>query len=114
MILLGEKPFFFNQCFGGGTEHSHGEDNLFLTACLKNGLKIYAVPTELAELTEERKSTWNCGYDEKYFKDQGALYKAISNRWWKLLCLQDAVRHSKRYNKNFLDSYRAMTKVELK
>ena len=42
--------------------------NLFLTACLKNGLKIYAVPTELAELTEERKSTWNCGYDEKYFK----------------------------------------------
>lgn len=109
-----EKTIFFNQCFGGGTEHSHGEDNLFLTACLKNGLKIYAVPTELAELTEERKSTWNCGYDEKYFKDQGALYKAISNRWWKLLCLQDAVRHSKRYNKNFFDSYRAMTKVESK
>ena len=24
---------YFNQCFGGGTEHCHGEDNLFLNRC---------------------------------------------------------------------------------
>ena len=49
---------YFNQCFGGGTEYSHGEDNLFLTDCLRKGLKIYAYPEYIAKLTEERKSTW--------------------------------------------------------
>ena len=52
---------YFNQCFGGGTEHSHGEDNIFLNACLKNKLKIYAVPEYIATLTEERESSWSTG-----------------------------------------------------
>ncbi len=92
-----ENGIYFNQCFGGGTEHCHGEDNIFLTDCLKAGLKIYAVPVTLAELTEERESTWNAGYDDKFLRDQGALFKAISRKYWKLLCLQDALRRSKRY-----------------
>ena len=61
-----ENGIYFNQCFGGGTEHCHGEDNIFLTDCLKAKLKIYAVPKTIAKLTEERESTWNSGYDEKY------------------------------------------------
>ncbi len=101
---------YFNQCFGGGTEHCHGEDNIFLTDCLKAGLKIYAVPVVIAELTEERKSTWNNGYDKKYFKDQGCLYKAISKRWWKLLCLQDAIRRGNRdYGMSWKSAYKNMT-----
>lgn len=103
-----KNAIYFNQCFGGGTEHSHGEDNLFLTACLDKGLKIYAVPEYIAELTEERESTWNNGYDEKYLRDQGCLYKAISRRWWKLLCLQDAVRHSGLYRKSWKKAYAIM------
>ncbi len=87
----------FNLCFGGGTAHSHGEDNLFLTDCLKKGLKIYAVPEYLAALTEERESSWATGYGEKYLRDQGTLYRQISRRFWKLLCLQDLIRHRKRY-----------------
>lgn len=105
-----EKGIFFNQCFGGGTEHSHGEDNIFLTDCLRMGLKMYAVPEYIAELTEERASTWKSGYDDKYFRDQGALYKMISPRWWKLLCLQDAIRHSKLYKRSGLSCYRLMIK----
>lgn len=103
-----KNAIYFNQCFGGGTEHSHGEDNLFLTACLDKGLKIYAVPEYIAELTEERESTWNSGYDEKYLKDQGCLYRAISRRWWKLLCLQDAIRHSGLYKKSWKKAYSIM------
>jgi glycosyltransferase involved in cell wall biosynthesis len=91
---------YFNQCFGGGTEHCHGEDNLFLTACLDKGLKIYGVPAYIARLTEERPSTWATGYGEKYLADQGALYRAVSRRWWRLLCLQDAVRHSGLYGRS--------------
>lgn len=56
-----EKGISFNLCFGGGTEHCHGEDNIFLTDCLKKGLKIYSVPKNIAKLTEERCSTWNKG-----------------------------------------------------
>lgn len=102
---------YFNQCFGGGTAHAHGEDNIFLTDCLKCGLKIYAVPVAIAELTEERLSTWNSGYDEKYLQDQGDLYQAISKRYWKLLCFQDAIRHSKKYYKmSWIKAYRIMAK----
>ena len=99
---------YFNQCFGGGTEHRHGEDNLFLTACLKNKLRVYALPDYIAELTEERASSWNTGYDEKYLKDQGALYRAVSRKWWRLLCLQDAVRHRGIYGIGFCSAYRLM------
>lgn len=107
-----ENGIYFNQCFGGGTEHSHGEDNIFLTDCLRKGLKMYAVPEYIAELTEERVSTWKTGYDEKYFHDQGALYRMISPRYWKLLCLQDAVRHVKLYGCSWLKSYRKMVHLD--
>lgn len=99
---------YFNQCFGGGTEHCHGEDNLFLAACLQKGLKMYAIPAFIAELTEERPSSWNAGYDEKYLRDQGVLYRTMSRRLWKLLCLQDAVRHHREYGRKPLEVYRLM------
>ncbi|MBR4949348.1 MAG: glycosyltransferase [Clostridia bacterium] len=101
---------YFNQCFGGGTKYCHGEDNLFLTACLNNNLKIYAVTDYIAKLTNDRESTWNCGYDEKYLNDQGALYKAISKKWWRLLCLQDALRRYKSYNTSPFKAYKIMVK----
>ena len=99
---------YFNQCFGGGTEHCHGEDNLFLNACLKNKLKIVAVPAYIATLTEERASSWNNGYDEKYIRDQGVLFHALSRRWWRLLCLQDALRRHKSYNMPFVKAFALM------
>lgn len=91
-----KNGIYFNQCFGGGTEHCHGEDNLFLNECLNKGLKVIAVPEYIATLTEERPSTWNNGYNEKYLADQGCLYRAMSKQWWRLLCLQDALRRSRR------------------
>ncbi len=105
-----EHGISFNLCFGGGTEHCHGEDNIFLTDCLKKGLKIYAVPQYIARLTEERESTWDTGYDEKYLRDQGCLYKTISKRFWKLLCLQDVVRRCKKdYKMSLIRAYKTMT-----
>lgn len=104
-----KKGIFFNQCFGGGTPHSHGEDNLFLNACLKNGLKIVAVPEFIAELTEERESSWNNGFDEKYLVDQGCLYKTLSRKFWRLLCLQDAIRRARRdYKMSWIMAYKKM------
>lgn len=106
-----ENGISFNLCFGGGTTHCHGEDNIFIADCLKKGLRMYAVPICIAELTEERESTWNRGYDEAYLFDQGALYKTISKKFWKVLCLQDAMRHaSKEYNMKWKTAYSHMIK----
>lgn len=102
------KGIYFNQCFGGGTEHCHGEDNLFLNACLKNGLTIIAVPMCIATLTNDRPSSWNNGYDEKYLHDQGVLYRTLSRRWWRILCLQDALRRSGNYKMNWMKAYKTM------
>lgn len=101
---------YFNQCFGGGTEHSAGEDNIFLASCLKAGLKLYSSPLYLAELTDERESSWFKGYNEKYLRDKGCLFKVISRRWWKALCLQDALRHGNLYNMSVYKAYKLMIK----
>lgn len=101
----------FNQNFGGGTSHSHGEDNIFLFQCLKSNLNVIAVPVALAVLNEDRESTWHRTYDEKYFKDQGILYKTMFKKTWRLFCFQDSVRHSKSYGKSWINSYRAMTRT---
>lgn len=93
-----KNTIFFNQLFGGGTKYCHGEDNLFLTECLKNGLKIYTMPKTIAALTDERPSSWYNGYNKKYFLDQGALYYCISKKYWKLLCLQDVLRHKSEFS----------------
>lgn len=103
-----KNGIYFNQCFGGGTEHSHGEDNLFLTACLDKGLNIYAVPIMMAELCDNRASTWNEGNIDKYLADQGILYRTISRKCWRILCLQDALRRSKKYGMSYKEAYRKM------
>ena len=102
----------FNQCFGGGTEHSCGEDTLFLTSCLRAGLKIYAVPEVIAELKNERESTWFQGYTDKYLCDKGILFRVLSKRFWKLLCLQDSIRHAKLYQRRWHSIYRCMVSGE--
>lgn len=100
-IAFRRKPIFFNgiffnQCFGGGCQYSHGEDTLFLLACLKARLNIVALPLTIAKL-KESESTWFSGYHEKYFFDQGILFYAISKKYYRLLCLQDIIRHKKEY-----------------
>lgn len=97
MRSIREKGIYFNQCFGGGTSHCHGEDNIFLAECLKQGLRVYSDPRFIAELTEERTSSWNKGYDRKYLQDQGVLYRTMFRYTWRLFCLQDAIRHSGEY-----------------
>ena len=93
-----ENRIFFNLNFGGGTKYGHGEDSIFLADCLKAGLRILALPDTVATLTYTRESTWFQGFNDKYFVDQGALYYAISPRYFKFLCFQDAIRHRKKYS----------------
>ena len=65
---------------------------------------------KIAELKDERPSCWNLGYDDKYLIDQGILYKTISRRWWKLLCLQDALRRHGSYKRCVISAYKVMVR----
>lgn len=84
----------FTLIFGGGTRYSGGggDDSLFLVDCLKQGLKIYAVPIEIGTVSHSE-STWLDGNRDKYLHDKGALFAAISKAWSPLLSLQFVIRH---------------------
>ena len=107
-----ENGILFNLCFGGGTEHQHGEDNIFLHDCLEKGLKIYTFPVLIAKLIDDRPSTWRTSFDKKYFSDQGALYRQISRKNWKLYCLVHSLRHRKRFSCGWYKAYKMMTSLD--
>lgn len=87
-----QKGISFHLLFGGGTPHSNGEDSIFLKDCLDKGLTIMAVPVTLAKLTEERESTWFSGFNDKYYRDRGALFKMLSPKWYHFLIVQFVIR----------------------
>lgn len=87
----------FSLLFGGGARYSSGEDSIFIYDCLRKGLKIYALPVEIGIVNHEE-STWFRGYNDKYFKDKGALYGALSPRFAYLLVIQYILRKYKTFN----------------
>lgn len=65
----------FSLLFGGGAKYGSGEDTVFLQDCIRAGLKIYRSTVKVADVKQES-STWFRGYDEKYYRDKGALFAA--------------------------------------
>lgn len=86
------KNIFFSLLFGGGARYGSGEDTLFLKEAMDAGLKLYESAENIGEI-DNRESSWFSGYNEKYFYDKGALYKALHPRIWPLMCLQHILRH---------------------
>ena len=73
------KNIFYSLLFGGGAEHMAGEDNLFITDCIKSGLDCFASDMRIGTVAQEQ-STWFTGYDDKYYFDRGALFSAMYGR----------------------------------
>ena len=87
----------FNLCFGGGAKYSSGEDTLFLYECLKKKLKIYSYPAVIAQLNDERESTWFKGYNDKFFFDRGVLYYLLNRNFGGLVAGYHCIKHRKKY-----------------
>jgi len=66
----------FDERFGSGSVYTSGEDSLFTAACLKAGLRLIAVPQEIARVNHAD-SGWFEGFTDKYLHDKGALFEAI-------------------------------------
>lgn len=90
----------FSLLFGGGAKYSNGEDNLFLWDCLKAGMKVYAYGEVIADVYNDE-SSWFTGYNEKFFRDRGALFQALTANYSWFLILQYIVRRKSDYEENF-------------
>ena len=86
---------FFNLHFGGGCAFGHGEDTLFLSACVREGLKMLVWPEAIARLTDERPSTWASGDPDQRFFDDGVLDAASGARFPILVTALSDLRHGK-------------------
>ena len=103
--LIG-KNVYFNTLFGSGATYSCGEDTLFLKELIEKDLKLYKTPIRIASV-DMSDSTWFKGYNEKYFKDKGALIEAAYPRISGLLAILQSVRNSKKS----LGSYKKAAKL---
>ncbi len=88
----------FNEMFGAGVELYSGEENIFLSDCIKNRLKIYYIPNKIATI-QDNNSTWMKGHDRQYFNAKGATFYAISSTLYCFFIIQYAIRKRKRYKK---------------
>lgn len=106
-----KENIYFSLLFGGGAKYSCGEDSIFISECLKKGLKVYSNTTIIGYVSQDE-SSWFNGYNDKYFIDKGVLYGTISKTFGKLLCLQFVVRHKKIFKeyKSFKEALRLMLK----
>lgn len=101
----------FSLLFGGGAKYSNGEDSLFLSDCLKAGLKMYATDVVIGR-EEAGESTWFFGYNQKFFYDRGVLYHYLYGamaKVWGLrfllknkatMCKEITLKQAYRYLKN--------------
>lgn len=65
----------FSLLFGGGAKYCAGEDVTFIQDCIKSGMTVYKSPMIVSTMAQDD-SSWFSGYDDKYFKDKGALLAA--------------------------------------
>ncbi|TQA84388.1 hypothetical protein FKY82_01455 [Enterococcus faecium] len=82
-----KSNIFFSLLFGGGAKFQSGEDSIFIAEVLTKGLRVYSYKELIADVYNDA-SSWFLGYDEKYFVDRGALYKALAPKYYSFLILQ--------------------------
>lgn len=100
---------YFPVIFGGGAKYGSGEDTLFISNCIKKGLKVYA-SAHILGCVDHEESSWFHGYDSKYFHDKGALFAALSKNFAEILSLQYLIRKKKSFNidRGLFDLYKNM------
>ena len=100
---------WFSTLFGGGTNYAHGEDTLFLCDAFRRGLRVYTSSFCLGTCAKDASTCFH-GFDEKYFHDQGVLYRAAFGAAAAPLCLRFCLRRYSAYRgeMTFFRALRAM------
>ncbi len=95
------KNICFSLLFGGGSKYGSGEDSLFIFDCIKNGMIIYSNPYVIARV-DMGDSTWFNGYNERFYKDKGALFAAMKDKKSLLYLMMIIIKNNKIDNSNKL------------
>lgn len=82
----------FSLLFGGGAKYSNGEDSLFLKEFMSKGYKVYTAPVTIGR-EETGESTWFAGYNEKFFKDRGVLYRYLYGKLAAVMAIRFLLAH---------------------
>lgn len=85
----------FSLLFGGGARYSNGEDSLFLKEFMDKGFSVYTAPVTIARETPGE-STWFAGYNEKFFRDRGVLYRYLYGRLARVMSIRFLLAHRDR------------------
>lgn len=104
-----QSNIHFDDNFGPGGIFSKGEETIFVSDLLKNGLNIYSSNQKIANVRNE-KSNWFRGFNKKFLYDQGAIFYRIEPKWYRLLIIQYAIRKYRLYKKNvgILEAYQQL------
>lgn len=86
----------FNQLFGGGCMFTAGEDVIFVETCIKNGLRVIAVPECILHLTVKRPSTWFEGHNQKFYEDFGSGYYCHFGKFATIVTFLQLIRRRKK------------------
>lgn len=87
---------WFSTLFGGGTDYAHGEDTLFIRDAFRRELRVYTSSFCLGTCAKDESTCFH-GFDQRYFYDQGVLYRALFGRWAMPMCLRFCLRRWKAY-----------------
>lgn len=100
---------WFSLLFGGGAKYAAGEDSLFLMDLLRKGVRIYHMPVCLGR-ESDRESTWFRGFDDKYFRDRGRLYRSLYGHFAPVMSIYFLFRKRKEWlqGRRFLPSLSLM------
>lgn len=101
----------FDEDFGPNAIFPKGEETIFLSDCLKKGVKIYSVNKKIGYV-EYKKSTWFTGFNKEFLNAQGAIFARIAPNAYKIYIIQYILRKHKLYKKNvsLLEAYKEMLK----
>ena len=89
----------FDENFGIHAPFGSGEENIFLSDCLKKGLKMIHVPITINSHPEEE--TTGERWDEKNIKSKGALMYRLHKHSYFLFLMYFAITKHKKYKKNY-------------
>lgn len=101
------KNIWISTYFGAGTPNGSGEDSIFISDCLRSGMKVRTSDKLIAKVYNDD-SSWFEGFNDKFFYDKGKLSKALFPKTYKLYIEQFLRRHKEMTRKIDLKTARKL------
>lgn len=95
------QSFRFDEDFGTGSgKYILGEENIFVSDCLKRGLNIVSDAYVLCQIENKRPSTWYQGMNDAFLVAKGASFKRMHKYLYFFFNFDFAIRKHQEYKKN--------------